>query len=62
MQSPFISCIRSAVVIGLESDYTINEGETQEVCAVLREGTLERDAIVTLTTVAGTASGKSIII
>ena len=55
-----ISSLHPAVVIGLESNYTIVEGDSREVCAVLLQGTLERDAVVTLTTVAGTASGESL--
>ena len=53
-----MSSLHPAVVIGLESNYTIVEGDSTQVCAVLLQGTLERDAVVTLTTVAGTASGE----
>ena len=40
----------TVVTIGLEGDYSITEGDVQEVCAVLLTGSLERDAIVTLST------------
>ncbi|XP_064387674.1 uncharacterized protein LOC135335909 isoform X6 [Halichondria panicea] len=43
------------VTIGLEGDYSVTEGGVQEVCAVLVSGTLERDAIVTLSTADGSA-------
>ena len=46
------------VVIGVESDYTVSEGSTLEVCAVLVSGTLERDAVVTLSTEDDTAMGE----
>ncbi len=49
------------VTIGLEGDYSVTEGGVQEVCAVLVSGTLERDAIVTLNTADGSATGTFII-
>ena len=54
------SSLHPVVVIGLESNYSIIEGDSREVCADLMQGILERDAVVTLTTVAGTASGESL--
>ena len=45
-------------MIGFERDYTVEEGFMQEVCAVLVSGTLERDAVVTLSTEDDTAMGE----
>ena len=50
----------AVVTIGLEGDYSVTEGGVQEVCAVLVSGTLERDAIVTLSTADGSATGTLI--
>ena len=37
------------------------DGGTVEICAILIDGTLERDAIVTLSTSDGTAMGKYLL-
>ena len=49
----------TVVTIGLERDYSVTEGNVQEVCAVLLTGSLERDAIVTLSTEDGSATNSA---
>ena len=53
-------CSTAVVTIGLEETmYTVNEdGGSVEVCAVIVDGTLERDAVVVLSTSEGTATGS----
>ena len=46
------------IVVRVESDYNVTEGGSREVCAVVVSGTLERDAVVTLSTEDGTAIGE----
>ena len=47
-------------MIGFEEPtYTVTEGQPQrEVCAIVREGTIDRDVTVTLQTQPGTATGS----
>ena len=46
------------MTIGLErTRYDVDEGEIVEVCAVLISGTLQREAVVTLQTMDGSATG-----
>ena len=51
------------VTIGLERvTYNVTEGVgTVEVCAVLLNGTLARNAVVTLSTLDDSATGKSLL-
>ena len=46
-------------MIGLENvSYTVSEGTpTREVCAIIREGSVDRDVVVTLSTQPRSASG-----
>ena len=48
-------------MIRVEKNYTISEGRTREVCVVADSRTLERDAVVTLSTEDGTATGEFLI-
>ena len=50
---------KGQVVIGLEDvSYTVSEDMlTQEVCAIIREGSIGRDVIVTLSTQPRSANG-----
>ena len=49
----------SEVTIGFEQTmYTVEEGLVVEVCVLVTDGTLERDAIVTLSSVDDEAVGK----
>ncbi len=56
-----VSPLISVVEIGLERPlYTVNETDgTIEVCAVLVSGSLERTVTVSLSTVDGTAKGRT---
>ena len=54
-------CVLTAVVIGLEeTSFTVTEGEDPvvEVCAVVLEGELRRDVVVSLSTSDNTARGQ----
>ena len=57
----FCSHLAIVVEVGLEeSTYEIEEGNIElEVCAVITNGTLERNIAVTLVTANGTATRKS---
>ncbi len=49
----------TGVVIGLErTEYEVSEGSGVTVCARLLSGVLERNAMVTLASMDGTANGR----
>lgn len=52
------------MVIGIERpDYSVTEADGPlEVCAVIAEGTLEREVAITLTTFDGSAVGKALLL